>query len=159
MTQQQKKLLKILKKWIVYFGLEHWRIGIHFKGVSDEPEDSDASEPAMRVTTNWPYQNATIDVFEDSIRFDSDSSLNEYAAHEMTHIVLAMFRDTKRHSSASVDAEEQVATQVARTLVRVVKDLEREHERDIDKLCKAADAAIEGKPAAYEKLRRKFVGR
>lgn len=143
---------KLLEKWIPRLGLTDWHITVQR---DDEPPCEDEGHVLMQVWSDWRYRDITITIMDATIMDADEDRLEEYVLHELCHVLVSELRPNKR-TEAYRDKEERTVTVLARCFVRSQDALTDVYVRKVEELLKAADAAIAGKPAALNRLRKQL---
>lgn len=109
----------------------------------------------MNVYSDWRYKDVVVTIMDATIMTADEDRLEEYVLHELCHVLVSELRPNKR-SDAYRDKEEHTVTTLARCFVRSQDALTQMYVAKVEELLKAADAALKGKPAALNRLRKQL---
>lgn len=157
MTLDEKlKLLEThIQRWAPLLELDHWKIVLDVDH-DDHTHAADEHESAvLSIHSDWRYRHAAIVAYAKVLEQEEPEDLEEYVVHELCHAVLCELRDQKK--SAWINAEERTATILARSFVRTRRAADADAHRTVSYVIAAADAALAGKPAKYQKVKKQLA--
>lgn len=106
---QVARIEALADKWLEPLGLKWWR-KIWFNYSTNREEFGAGNDEAiMRVTTDWRYMEAVVDINLLYVAEEDDADLEHDFLHEMVHILLDEISNKEQE-----DHVERVTTQVAR---------------------------------------------
>lgn len=152
LDEKLKRIEQHIQTWAPLLELDHWKIVLDVDH-DDHSHAADEHESAvLSIHSDWRYRHAAIVAYAKVVEQEEPEDLEEYVVHELCHAVLCELRDQTK--SSWKNAEERIATILARSFVRTRRAADADAHRTISYVIDAADAALAGKPAKYTKLKK-----
>lgn len=115
---QKKRVMALIKKWVVPIGLGAWNLKFYFEREPDTSSGKDSLDVLFSVTPDWKYQHAGIycqlSVAEDI----DDRELEEAFVHELMHIYVSPMSTKEKD-----EQEEYVVTLLAKAMLLAVQNI------------------------------------
>lgn len=119
--RQRRRVRKLFEAWLYPLGLLWWRIDIVYHRRRKGFRHDRTTQTFARVTANWCYMTAQIDVNVSAAQHQSDADLEHAVVHELAHILVREAGDPKGVTLH----EERVCTTLAKAFIWV-RDLKQQ---------------------------------